>query len=467
MATLDKLSDDQRAIIELVLQRGSSYDDLAEMLGIPAERVREHARSALVALAPRTAEGVDPQWRGQVADYLLRQQGGPQAKATRGHLKSSEQARSWALSALDSLDHLYLNGAEPFIPAGGRARKEDEGSGRRRRGGRAAGAGAAGTVGSPEAGASPRAGAPDEKGAAAERTAPSGETATAKPREKAVAEKPRERATPPHKPGQGSTASSRERKPAKKRTERPAGLAAAVDRFGRRRVIAAGGGLAALLLVVLLAILLIGGGGDEPAPVEPAPTETTPTTASLPSLPAALELQPIEGANAQGQAILAQQQGENILIVRAALPPSTRDEVYEVWLYNDQEDAVAVGAQVADERGAFQGAGALPADYAQYRYIDVSREATDGDPAHAGASVLRGELAAAQPAPAPAPGAKSAPGGQGGGGGSTGGDGAQGGSGGASGGSGGGTQGGGAGSGGSGGGGQGTGGGQGQQGGGG
>jgi hypothetical protein len=116
MATFDKLPAEQRAIIELVLQRGQTYDELSGMLGMPPTRVRELAREALGELAPNTAGRVDPEWRGQVADYLLGQQSGPESTATRGHLKRSEPARAWALSLVDSLDHLYQNGATPVIP---------------------------------------------------------------------------------------------------------------------------------------------------------------------------------------------------------------------------------------------------------------------------------------------------------------------------------------------------------------
>jgi hypothetical protein len=59
---------------------------------------------------------VDPDWRGQVADYVLGQQTGPESTATRGHLKRSEPARAWAFSLLDSLSHLYPNGNAPAIP---------------------------------------------------------------------------------------------------------------------------------------------------------------------------------------------------------------------------------------------------------------------------------------------------------------------------------------------------------------
>jgi hypothetical protein len=123
MATFDQLSDEQRAIVELVLRQGKSYDELSDMLGLPETRVRELARDALVDLAPITARGVEEDWRGQLADYVLGQQAGPEATATRGHLRRSEAARSWARSLLDALEQLYPNGGVPAIPDGERGRR--------------------------------------------------------------------------------------------------------------------------------------------------------------------------------------------------------------------------------------------------------------------------------------------------------------------------------------------------------
>jgi Sigma-70, region 4 len=120
LATFDQLSDEQRAIVELVLKQGKSYGELSEMLGLPEARVRELARDALVDLAPITARGVEQDWRGQLADYVLGQQAGPEATATRGHLRRSEAARSWAHSLLDALEQLYPNGDVPAIPDGER-----------------------------------------------------------------------------------------------------------------------------------------------------------------------------------------------------------------------------------------------------------------------------------------------------------------------------------------------------------
>jgi Anti-sigma-K factor rskA/Sigma-70, region 4 len=124
MATLDQLSAEQRAIIELVLQRGKTYEELADMLGMPESRVRELARDALVALAPVSARRVEEDWRGQLADYVLGQQTGPESTATRGHLRRSEPARAWARSLLDSLDTLYEDQDLPTIPEGERGGRE-------------------------------------------------------------------------------------------------------------------------------------------------------------------------------------------------------------------------------------------------------------------------------------------------------------------------------------------------------
>ena len=118
MATFDQLSAEQRAIIELVLKQGQSYDQLGEMLGMPTSRVRELARDALVRLSPVSAAAVDDDWRGQLGDYLLNQQSGPEATATKGHLRHSESARGWARSVLDSLEQFYTDGNIPQIPEG-------------------------------------------------------------------------------------------------------------------------------------------------------------------------------------------------------------------------------------------------------------------------------------------------------------------------------------------------------------
>jgi hypothetical protein len=51
MTDLDSLPPDQRAVLSLVLDRGKSYGEVAEMLGIPESAVRDRAHRALDALA--------------------------------------------------------------------------------------------------------------------------------------------------------------------------------------------------------------------------------------------------------------------------------------------------------------------------------------------------------------------------------------------------------------------------------
>ncbi len=54
MASLDSLPPDQRAVLQLVLQRGRSYDDIAQLLSIDRAAVRDRALAAFDALGPQT-----------------------------------------------------------------------------------------------------------------------------------------------------------------------------------------------------------------------------------------------------------------------------------------------------------------------------------------------------------------------------------------------------------------------------
>ena len=55
MTELDRLPPDQRAVLSLVLDRGKSYAEVAELLGIPEGAVRDRAHAALDALADAAA----------------------------------------------------------------------------------------------------------------------------------------------------------------------------------------------------------------------------------------------------------------------------------------------------------------------------------------------------------------------------------------------------------------------------
>src|SRR3990170_3092912 len=95
MASLDSLSDGQRAVLQLLLRQNKSYDDLAGLLKTDADAVRARARGAVSALGPDPA-GIDGDRRDEIADYLLGQQSASRRAATREYLGGSAAGRSWA-----------------------------------------------------------------------------------------------------------------------------------------------------------------------------------------------------------------------------------------------------------------------------------------------------------------------------------------------------------------------------------
>jgi hypothetical protein len=57
MTELDRLPPDQRAVLSLVLERGKSYSEVADMLAIPESAVRNRAHAALDSLADDPLSG--------------------------------------------------------------------------------------------------------------------------------------------------------------------------------------------------------------------------------------------------------------------------------------------------------------------------------------------------------------------------------------------------------------------------
>ena len=131
---------------------------------------------------------------------------------------------------------------------------------------------------------------------------------------------------------------------------------------------------AALAVAAAATAVLVTGG----APAPEAPREVT------------AQLQALGGTAASGEFVLSTGPGQRSLAVdTSGLPPA--DGFYEVWLLDlEQDRLVALG--VLDERG--RGRLTVPdgVEVDDYREVDVSLEPDDGDPAHSGDSVLRGEL---------------------------------------------------------------------------
>jgi hypothetical protein len=105
------LTADQKATLQLLLERGQSYADLASMLGIEEDEVRARARAALRELA-----GGDPDRDVGLTDYLLGQ-ADPigRADAVR-HLRDDPAGRQLAADLISELRAVAPNAELPRLP---------------------------------------------------------------------------------------------------------------------------------------------------------------------------------------------------------------------------------------------------------------------------------------------------------------------------------------------------------------
>jgi Anti-sigma-K factor rskA/Sigma-70, region 4 len=333
MATFDQLAADQRAIIELVLRQDRSYEQIGEMLDLPPARVRELAREALAELAPFTAEFVDPEWRGQLADYVLGQQTGPESQATRGHLRRSEPGRIWAYSLLDALDDFYADGERPEIPVG-------------------------------ETGARGR-----DRVAAANGEGPAS-AATG--------------ATRAARTGGGLGGLSPAARSALMRRRVAMGVGAVVLAallvFGGIKIF---GGSSNNPKKGTAAATTTGASNANKNQQGQVVAQAI--------------LSPIgKSFKGTGAALVYQSGNQALAVVRAKLPRSTGKNKYVLWLYNSDKQLRPLAADVTDKNGNFQGAAALPSGWQSYRFVDVTYQLTSGNKVGHGRSVMRGPLTAPQ-----------------------------------------------------------------------
>src|SRR3954462_15566654 len=118
---LDALAPDQRAVVQLVLQRERSYAQIAELLKISEDAVRARAHAGLSALAPDVEIPADK--LAPISDFLLGQQDGKPRQATRRLLRSSNGAREWAETVRAQLED--VGGPLPELPPPPRERDRE------------------------------------------------------------------------------------------------------------------------------------------------------------------------------------------------------------------------------------------------------------------------------------------------------------------------------------------------------
>lgn len=120
MSQFDSLPADQKAVLQLLLRQGRSYEELSGLLKLEPGAVRERAHRALDALGPDDGASLSDDRRAEVSDWLLGQQSGADAERTTAFLAGSGPGRAWARTVGDQLRPAGGDRI-PEVPAEGRA----------------------------------------------------------------------------------------------------------------------------------------------------------------------------------------------------------------------------------------------------------------------------------------------------------------------------------------------------------
>ena len=115
MTPLDDLPAEQRAVLELVLKRGRTYDEIAALLSIDRAGVRQRALTGLDALGPSTS--VPPERRALITDYLLGQLPERVSEQVAQRLATEASDRAWARVIASELSPVAATPL-PRIPTG-------------------------------------------------------------------------------------------------------------------------------------------------------------------------------------------------------------------------------------------------------------------------------------------------------------------------------------------------------------
>ena len=341
MASLDTLPADQRAVLDLVLQRGRSYDDIAQLLAIDRAAVRARALAAFDELGPDT--GIATESRALIADYLLGQLPDRVAEQTRERLANSPYERAWARVLASELAPMASNPL-PEIPDGSRASTN-----------------AAASPAAAPAGESDRAG--------------SGGAATA-PRKS----QPRERGP----------------RRAPRLSDRPS------SRLGGAIMLGIGA-LVVVAVVVVLIVLLSGGSSSKHTTGAAAASGTTPATTSgtttgsstspQAQVVAQNNINPPAGSSskAKGVGIVVKLGNAYGVVIEAQGVAPNNHNAYAAWLYNSPTDAYRLGfvSPAVGKTGRLQVGTNLPTNAGHFKQLLLTLE-TASNPAKPGTIVLEG-----------------------------------------------------------------------------
>jgi len=377
MPTLDSLPGDQRAVLEMVLKRGRSYDEIARLLSLDRAAVRERAQIALDTIGPHTA--VAPEHQHRIADYLLGQLSDAEAAEVRDVLADSPTDRAWARVVSSELAPLAGDNPLPEIPVERSTPREPDAVAPERADAPGPTPSAAPEPGTPEPLVAP------ENGASASGLGP---------------------AQPDGEP-------KRRRGRRRKRDETVA------EPVNGRRSSRLGGAVVILVGVIAVAAVLFfvlrGGHSKQHTASTPVtttssaaasasstPTSSTPTTATSgtsASVVAQINLSPPTSAKNSKAAGIAEVLNEGsidgVAVVAQNVPANTTKppNAYAVWLYNSPKDAKILGFvnPGVGKSGRLSTAGRLPSNASHYKQLIVTVETT-ASPKQPGAIILQGAL---------------------------------------------------------------------------
>jgi hypothetical protein len=348
MPSVDVLPSDQHAVLELVLRRGRSYDEIARMLSIDRAGVRRRALAAFDALGPQT--GIAPDRRALITDFLLDQLPAPVAEETRTRLARCASERDWARVIASELTGLTSRPL-PEIPVA----SQDAGNGSRRARFRHV-AGAPGAAANTRATTDP--GADDEPAHDSD-----GEQAASSWASRATSPK------------------------AQSKHPMDGDLRAA---HGSRRV---GAILLALAAVVALGIgLWLGGGGGRHNSSATARAASTSSSAPATRTLTQMALTPPSStAQTRGYAeVLAEGSSEGLVIIAAKVPANSHN-AYAVWLATSTpSDSVRLGyVPTVGNSGQFEVGTGLPGNASHYTRLLITIE-TKANPPNPGPTLISG-----------------------------------------------------------------------------
>lgn len=361
MLTLEDLPPDQRAVLQLVLQRGRSYEEIAGLLSIDRAAIRQRALDACELLTPDTL--LPGPEHALVTDYLLGQLPAQVAEQVYAYIEAAQSDHEWALAIAARLAPLAAR-TLPAVPD------------------------------MPEAPSMPPRATP---------VAVSPSPAASVPSQVAVDASPAA-STPP-------VAGAR-----------PSPVLPALSPIHQRPRSSRRGGIVLISVVCVaiaaaVVIAVTGGGSAGPSSrlaatasrhhvpgttaaqngaqsrAKGSGTGTATAPAARPRLLAALNLNsPVGTAKTIGVAqVIREDRADWIVIDAQGVPPNGTHNAYGVWLYNSRRSAVFVGfvRNLVGANGKLAASGRLPQDAARFTHLLITLE-THQHPRHPGEVVLAG-----------------------------------------------------------------------------